>query len=120
MFLGLFAARELGVLDPTGRTLPAGTAWFDPEVGRRLVTLRVLRADDHLPVRSLRWMLAPSREVLSRGWNADPNATLSLARAYLRRARANAPAARASLRRPWELVQDRRLNSQIKELEERL
>ena len=64
-------------------------------------------------------MLAPSREVLSRGWNADSTATLSLARAYVRRARAQVPAARSTLRRPRAYVQDRRLNGQIDALEER-
>ena len=89
-------------------------------LGRRLVTLRVLRAGDHLPVRTLRWMFAPGREVLSHGWNADPTATMSLARAYMRRARANAPLARSALRRPWLFVQDQRLNDQIRALEERV
>jgi hypothetical protein len=64
-------------------------------------------------------MFAPSREVLSRGWNADPIAPLSLARAYLRRAGAHAPAAGSVVRRPWVYVQDRRLNDQIKALEDR-
>jgi hypothetical protein len=64
-------------------------------------------------------MFAPSREVLSNGWNADPNATRSLAGAYLRRARAHVPEASAALRRPLELLQDRRLNDQIRALENR-
>jgi hypothetical protein len=118
VFLALFAAHELGVAVPAstlGELEPAG---FNHELGRRLVALRVLRGGDHLPVRSLRWMFAPNREALSRGWNADPTATLSLAGAYLRRARAHSPAARAALRRPWVFVQDRRLNGQIRALEE--
>jgi hypothetical protein len=64
-------------------------------------------------------MFAPSREVLSNGWNADPTATVSLARAYLRRARAHVPEARSTLRRPLLFVQDRRLNDQIRALDDR-
>jgi hypothetical protein len=118
VFLGLFAARELGARISSEALAGIAPRGFDPAIGRRLVTLRVLRADDHLPVRSVRWMVAPSSEVLKRGWNADPTATLSLARAYMRRARAHVPAARASLRRPWELLQDHRLNGQISAMEE--
>jgi hypothetical protein len=117
-FLALFAARELGVAVPRDALDEIRPQGFDDEVGRRLVALRVLRAGDHLPLRSMRWMFAPSREVLSRGWSADPTAPLSLARAYMRRARAQAPAARSTLRRPWVYVQDKRLNSQIKALED--
>jgi hypothetical protein len=117
VFLGLFAARELGVPVPYYALAEIEPAGFDPEVGWRLVALRVLQADEHLPVRSARWMLLPSREVLRRGWAADPAAPLSLARAYLRRARAHAPLARAALRRPWTVVQDRKLNDQITALQ---
>ena len=119
VFLALFASRELGV--PVPETALAGMrpAGFDEDLGRRLVALRVLRAGDHLPVRTVRWMFAPSREVLARGWNADPTATLSLARAYMRRARAHMPAARSALREPWRYVQDQRLNGQIRALEDR-
>jgi hypothetical protein len=119
VFLALFAARELGVPVPSSALADLQPPRFDPRVGRRLVSLRVLRTGEGLPVRTVRWMLAPSREVLSRGWEADPSATLSLARAYLRRARAHAPGARSALRRPWSVVQDRRLNGQIHALEER-
>jgi hypothetical protein len=119
VFLGLFAARTLGVTIPSLALEGLRPAGLDDELGRRLVSLRVLRADDHLPVRTLRWMVAPSREVLSNGWNADPTATMSLARAYMRRARAHAPLAGSALRRPWSLVQDRRLDGQIRALEER-
>jgi hypothetical protein len=119
VFLALFAARELGVAVPVSAVAGLRPPEFDPATGRRLIVLRVLRADDHLPVRSVRWMFAPSREVLSRGWNADPTATLSLARAYMRRARAYTPAARSALRRPWEVVQDQRLNGQIEAMESR-
>ncbi len=119
VFLGLFAARELGVAVPPTALAALAPAGFDREIGRRLVALRVLRAGEHLPVRSVRWMFTPSREVLSRGWNADPTATLSLARAYLRRARAHAPEARSALRRPWVAWQDQRLNDQIQALEDR-
>jgi putative nucleotidyltransferase-like protein len=117
VFLALFAARELGVSVPDAPMTELQPRGFDPRVGRRLVALRVMRGGDHLPVRTLRWMFAPSREVLSRGWNADSTATLSLARAYLRRVRANAPLARSALRRPWLFVQDWRLNDQIRMLE---
>jgi hypothetical protein len=120
VFLGLFAARELGVPVPDGALAQIQPRGFDADLGRRLVTLRVLRAGDHLPVRSMRWMFAPSREALRRGWNADPNATLSLARAYMRRANAHLPEARSALRRPWTYIQDRRLNAQIESLTESL
>jgi hypothetical protein len=120
VFLALFAARELGVPVPSEALAQLQPRGFDREVGRRLVTLRVLRTDDHLPVRSLRWMFAPSREVLSRGWNADPTAPSSLARAYMRRARAQAPLARTALRQPGLFIQDRRLNGQIRSLEDRV
>ncbi|MBV9607024.1 MAG: nucleotidyltransferase family protein [Solirubrobacterales bacterium] len=119
IFLGLFAARELGVAIPGSLLAELQPPGFDPALGRRLIALRVLRSGDQLPVRTLRWMFAPSREVLSHGWNADPTATMSLARAYMRRARANVPLARAALRRPWLLVQDQRLGDQIQALEER-
>jgi len=119
VFLGLFAARELGVPIPADAIEPIRPTAFDQQLGRRLVALRVLRAGDHLPVRSVRWMFAPSREVLRRGWNADSTATLSLARAYMRRARAHVPEARSAMRRPWVYVQDRRLNTQIDALKER-
>ena len=120
IFLGLFAARELGVAVPGDALAELRPPGFDPVLGRRLIALRVLRAGDQLPVRTLRWMFAPSREVLSHGWNADPTATMSLARAYMRRARANVPLARTALRRPWLVVQDRRLGGQIRALEERV
>jgi hypothetical protein len=118
VFLALFAARQLGVAVPGLALAELRPPSFDPAIGRRLVALRVLSADDHLPVRSARWMLLPSREVLSRGWAADPAAPLSLARAYVRRARAHAPLARAALRQPWTIVQDRRLNDQLLALQE--
>jgi hypothetical protein len=120
VFLALFAARELGVAVPEEALAELQPPGFDPAVGRRLVSLRVLRTDDHLPVRTLRWMFAPSREVLSRGWNADPTAPSSLARAYMRRARARAPLARSALRQPAMFIQDRRLNGQIRALEDRM
>ena len=119
VFLALFAARELGVPIPDTPLRELEPSGFDRTLGRRLVALRVLRGGDHLPVRTWRWMFAPSREVLSRGWNADSTATMSLARAYVRRARARAPLARSALRQPWLYVQDRRLNDQIRALEER-
>jgi hypothetical protein len=119
VFLGLFAARELGVPVPGDALAELQPPRFDRTLGRRLVALRVLRADDHLPVRTLRWMFAPSREVLSRGWNADATAPSSLARAYMRRARARAPLARSALRQPRMFIQDRRLNDQIRSLEDR-
>jgi hypothetical protein len=118
VFLGLFAARELGVAVPLEAIDPIRPNGFNAELGRRLVALRVLRAGDHLPVRSMRWMFAPSREALRRGWNADPNATLSLARAYMRRAKAHVPEARSAVRRPLAYMQDRRLNGQIEALRE--
>jgi hypothetical protein len=120
VFLGLFAARELGVPIPADAIEPIRPRGFDQQLGRRLVALRVLRAGDHLPVRSVRWMFAPGREALRRGWNADSTATLSLARAYMRRARAHVPEARSAMRRPWAYVQDRRLNTQIEALKERI
>jgi hypothetical protein len=119
VFLALFAARELGVPVPAPALADLQPPGFDPALGRRLVTLRVLRTDDRLPVRPARWMLAPSREVLRRGWDADPTDPLSLIRAYARRARAHAPLVGAALMRFWTTVQDRRLNGQIDALRER-
>ena len=119
VFLGLFAAATVGVNIPADALAALAPRGFDPELGRRMVSLRVLREGDHLPPRSVRWMLAPSRDVLSNGWNADPGATLSLARAYLRRAREHSPQAWLALRRPLEVMRDRRLNSQLLALEER-
>jgi Uncharacterised nucleotidyltransferase len=118
VYLGLFAASELGVPIAAEAIEPIRPKGFNAELGRRLVELRVLRAGDHLPVRSMRWMFAPSREALRRGWNADPNATLSLARAYMRRAKAHVPETRSAMRRPWVYLQDRRLNGQIEALRE--
>jgi hypothetical protein len=119
VFLALFAAHELGVGIPDATLAGLQPPGFDPRLGRRLIALRVLRADDRLPVRSVRWMVAPSREVLTRGWGADAAGRLALAGAYVRRARAQGPAARAALRRPWASVQDRRLNDEIYALEDR-
>jgi hypothetical protein len=118
VFLALFAAHELGVADarPALRAMcPPG---FDPRVGRRLVALRVLRGSRSFPVRRLTWMIAPSRDVLAKGWHGDPSDALSLARAYVRRARAQAPLARAALKHPWSVVQDYRLNGEIASLEQ--
>jgi Uncharacterised nucleotidyltransferase len=120
VFLALFAASELGVEVPDYILAELQPRSFNREVGRRLISLRVLRTDDHLPVRTLRWMFAPSRDVLARGWNADPTAPSSLARAYMRRARANVPMARSALRQPRMYIQDRQLNSQIRALEDRM
>ena len=119
VFLGLFAAGELGVAIPRSGVAAIRPDGFNEELGRRLVQLRVLRTDQHLPVRSMRWMFAPNREALRRGWNADPAATLSLARAYMRRAKAHLPEARSAVGRPWEYLQDRRLNGEIDALRER-
>jgi Uncharacterised nucleotidyltransferase len=119
VFLALFAARELGVPIP-GRALQAlRPSGFDPRLGRRMVALRVLRTNEHLPVRPLRFMLAPRREILTGGWDADPGDAMSLARAYMRRAKARAPQMRSALRQPWSVVQDYRLNGQIHELSPR-
>jgi hypothetical protein len=120
VFLAQFAVRELGVPVPEDAVAELQPPRFDRSLGRRLVALRVLRADDHLPVRTLRWMFAPSRDVLSRGWNADSTAPSSLARAYMRRAKAHAPLARSALRQPRTFIQDRRLNGQIRSLEDRV
>jgi hypothetical protein len=119
VFLALFAARQLGVPVPDDALAELEPSGFNRQLGRDLVALRVLRAGDHLPDRTLRWMFAPGREVLSRGWNADSTATLSLARAYVRRARAQVPLARSTLRRPWSYVQDQRLNGRVQSLEEK-
>ena len=120
VYLGLFAASELGVAIPRSEIDAIRPNGFNDELGRRLIQLRVLRAGQHLPVRSMRWMFAPSREALRRGWNADPTATLSLARAYMRRAKAHLPEARSAIGRPWEFLQDRRLNGEIEALKERV
>lgn len=120
VFMALFAARRLGVDVPAcalGALRPDG---FDARVGERFVALRVLRHGQELPVRGARWIVAPPREALVREWSASPDARLSLARAYARRALAQAPAARRALRRPWALVHDYRLNGQITALERRV
>jgi hypothetical protein len=117
VFLALFAARELGVAVPDEALAGLRPSGCDPALGRRFVELRVLRGSDHIPVRSARWLFAPNREALERRWGADPGANMSLARAYVRRARAHAPLARSALRRPWLLMQDYRLNDQIHALE---
>lgn len=113
VFLALFAARELGARIPAAAVAGLTPPGFDPALGRRLVTLRVLRDGNHLSVRSARWMLAPSREALARGWSADTTQPLSLVSAYVRRARAHAPLVAAALREPWAALQDRRLNREI-------
>jgi hypothetical protein len=117
VFLALFAAHEVGLALPAAGLAALRPAGFDPRLGRRLVGLRVLRAGRKLPVRSLRWMAAPPREVLVEGWAGDATVKGSLTRAYLRRARAQLPLARAALARPWSVVQDYRLNGQIHALE---
>jgi hypothetical protein len=117
VFLALFVAAELGVAIPADALDALRPPGFDPRIGRRLIALRVLRTNGHLPVRSLRWMLAPSREVLARGWGAEPRGSFSLARAYVRRAKARGPHMRSALRRPRTVVQDYRLNAQIDSLE---
>jgi Uncharacterised nucleotidyltransferase len=119
VFLALFAAHELGVPVPAYAMTNIRPAGFDTDLGRRLVELRVVRGGDHLPVRSLKWMIAPSREALERRWQATGESKRSLALAYARRARANAPLLRSALRQPWTVVQDRRLNDRIYSLEER-
>jgi Uncharacterised nucleotidyltransferase len=119
VFLPLFAAHELGIAVPEAALQALRPPGFDPRLGRRLVALRVLRAGRHLPVRSLRFIVAPGREVLTHGWNAQPGGSLSLARAYVRRAVAQAPLARSALKRPWAAIQDYRLNGQIHALERR-
>jgi hypothetical protein len=119
VFLALFAARELGVRVPVRALHALRPPGFDAALGRRLVALRVLRGGHHLPVRSMRWMVAPGRAALAHGWGADPDDSLSLARAYVRRVRAQVPLAAPALRRPWTVVQDYRLNGQINALERR-
>jgi hypothetical protein len=119
LFLALFAAREVGLAIPEEGLAALRPEGFDARIGRRLVALRVLRSGRKLPVRSLRWMAAPPRDVLVQGWDADPAAPGSLTRAYVRRARAQLPLARAALGRPWSVVHDYRLNGQIHALEHR-
>lgn len=118
IFLALFAAHELGVADTRPALHALCPPGFDPRVGRRLLRLRVLRGAGAFPVRRLRWMVAPGRDVLSEGWNADPRDPRSLARAYVRRARAHVPVLRRALRQPWSVVQDYRLNGEIDALEQ--
>jgi hypothetical protein len=119
VFLALFAAREVGIAVPEPPLRALRPPGFDAALGRRLVALRVLRAGPQVPVRSLRWMVAPPREALRREWDAQPDSALSLAGAYVRRARAQLPLASAALRRPWAVVQDYRLNGQLLALERR-
>ena len=117
VFLALFAASELGMPVPDQPLAALRPARFDPRIGRRLVALRVLRSDRHLPVRRLRWIVAPGREALKDGWEARDGDRLSLAAAYVRRARTKAPLVGTALRRPWAVVQDYRLNDQVRGLE---
>lgn len=120
VFLALFAARELGAEIPDQAMSDLRPPDFDPRLGRRLVELRVLRDGPRLPVRSLRWMVAPPRGALVNAWNADPDSgVFELARAYVRRAAAQLPQIRSALRQPRSLVQDHRLNGQISALERR-
>ena len=118
VFLALFAAHELGVPIPEPALASLRPAQFKPALGRRLVAFRVLAGEEHLPIRSTRWMLLPSRDALRRRWAADPVSLASLAEAYLRRARAHAPMVKAALRQPWAIIQDRRLGEQIRALQE--
>jgi len=115
----LFAAHELGVAVPEAPLAQLRPRRFDPSIGRRLVALRVLRSGPQVPVRSLRWMLSPGADVLATAWEGEPGDRRSLARAYVRRAAAQWPLVRSSLRRPWTVVQDYRLNGQISALEPR-
>ena len=116
VFLALFAARRVGAAVPVATLNALRPPGFDPRLGRRLVALRVLRSGRQLPVRRLRWIVAPPREALTRGWDADARAPASLARAYVRRAAAQAPLAREAARRPWMLVQDFMLDRRLSAL----
>jgi hypothetical protein len=118
VFLALFAAHELGVAGARQALREMCPPGFDPRLGRRLVALRVLRGSRGFPVRRLSWMVAPSRDVLAKGWRGDPRDPVSLVRAYVRRARAQAPVARAALKNPWSVVQDYRLNDEVTALEQ--
>ena len=115
--LALFAAREVGVAVPADGLALLEPEDFDAALGRRLVALRVLRAGPQLPVRTLRFIVAPGRDVLERGWDAGDGRGVALTRAYLRRAMAKAPLATAALRRPRAVLDDYRLNAQIRALE---
>ena len=116
--LALFAAREVGVGVPGEALALLEPKGFDARLGRRLVALRVLRAGPQVPVRSLRFIVAPGRDVLEHGWDGRGTGA-SLARAYVRRAVAKAPLTGAALRRPRAVLQDYRLNGQIRGLEQR-
>jgi hypothetical protein len=119
VFLGLFAAAELGVEVPEDVLTMLRPAGFDSSLGRRLVELRVLRTNRHLGVQSLRRAIAPSRDVLVEGWQAEASDWRSVAGAYVRRVRARAPHIRYALRRPIAEVRDYRIDGRIKDLEAR-
>jgi hypothetical protein len=117
VYLALYAAHAVGVPVPASALEALRPAGLDARVARRLVALRVLRDGEHLPVRGLRWIVAPGRRALERGWDADPASAMSMAGAYVRRARVQLPLARSALRRPWTVVADHRLSAQLKPLE---
>lgn len=117
VFLALFAADELGI-DVPAQTLEAlRPPRFDPRLGRRMVTLRVLRIAPSGPVRSLRKTFAPGRDALEESSGTDSRRSFKLVWAYLRRAVRGLRFARYVLREPRALLQDYRLNRQIDSLE---
>jgi hypothetical protein len=112
--LALGALAELGLPTAPDDVLAQGAS---PDLARQLLRLRVLRDGARMPVRSVRWMVSPPREVLESAWQAEPQRRGSLARAYVRRAVAQLPHARAALRRPLDVVRDYRLNGRVSRLD---
>jgi hypothetical protein len=114
VFLALFAAHDLGLAvpaEPLERLRPAD---FDERVARRMIDLRVLRTRPAVPRRSLRAAVAPGREGLRTDWGADDGSRLSVARAYGRRAVKSIRLVRLVLKEPRTVVQDYRLNRQLR------
>lgn len=119
VFLCLFAARELGLPIPPEPLEDLRPASFDDRLGRRVVSLRVLRTEPPLPVRSLRRVLATDRVGLAESWGAEADRPLSLVAAYVRRGFAGLLLARHAFKEPWTVFTDFRLNSQIAALQSR-
>jgi len=119
VFLALFAARELGVAIPEQAIDALGPPGFDRRTGRRFVELRVLRAGRRLHLPAVRRIFAPPREVLLIGWSGAADARpLPLARAYVRRAAAQAPLVGLACKEPRSVLADYALNRRITALEQ--
>jgi hypothetical protein len=114
VFVALFTAQDLGVEVPTEVLDSLRPRDFDADLVRRMIELRVLRTEPVVPRRSLRSAIAPSREGLRNDWGADDGSRLSIARAYGRRAVKSLRLVGRVLKEPRTVVQDYRLNRQLR------